>query len=254
MARPELSFGIGERLGVIALIVGVAGVAASVTLPPAIQEQLAQSGLGPILFWVSLGIIVFAVLFFVCDLAAYVLWKMGTGLGVSLAIIGTALIVVGGIVGLVGAFKADSAVKSHAGLIDLTRQLGQTPNNREQLFQALTAKWTQLIETNETVGNPKDRPLIDEQMRQAFAAVAGNAEARQIFAQGPSLIVRLSHNTFLVLNPVTMRASPNLFWKNLPKGVAATVISNSAVGFIVIFTPFTTTISTLPTVFASAEL
>jgi hypothetical protein len=139
-------------------------------------------------------------------------------------------------------------------LVDLAKQLGKNASNREQVFEALTSKWTQLIEASTATGRPADRPIIDEQMRQAFAAVSGNVEARKIFGPSPSLIVLLSYNTFLVLNPVVMRAAPNLIFPKLPTGVQANIIGNSPVGFTVIFTPPTIAITTLPTVFASAEL
>jgi len=128
-ARPELKFGIWERLGVIALIVGVAGVVASLTLPPAVQDQLAHSGLGPILFWGSLAIIFLAVLFFVCDFALFVLTRMGIAIGMALAIIGTTLIIVGAVVGLVGAFRTDSPTKGSEHDTPWVYAVSQTQNN-----------------------------------------------------------------------------------------------------------------------------
>jgi hypothetical protein len=81
----------------------------------------------------------------------------------------------GGIIGLVGAFMTDHAAP-YAEAINLTKQLGQNPSDKEQVFKSLVAKWAQLIEINKVLGKQDQRPLIDEQMRQAFAAVAGNAE------------------------------------------------------------------------------
>lgn len=146
------------------------------------------------------------------------------------------------------------AENSISEIVELAKRLGQNPSNRAQLFQVLTAKWTQLIETNEMVGNPSDHPLIDEKMRQAFAAVSENVEARQIVSTGRSLVVLLNFNTFLVLNPVVMRIAPNITWPDLPHGVTANVINNSPVGFMVVFTPPTIPITRLPSLIASAEL
>jgi len=153
--------------------------------------------------------------------------------------------------GVAARYLADNSISE---IVELAKRLGQNPSDRAQLFQALTAKWTQLIETNEMVGNPSDRPLIDEQMRQAFAAVSENVEARQIVSAGRSLVVLLSFNTFLVLNPVVMRIAPNITWPDLPHGVTANVINNSPVGFMVVFTPPTIPITRLPSLIVSAEL
>lgn len=112
---PNFRFGIWERLAAIALLAGVAGVMASMTLPSSYQEHLAQTGLGIYLFWISVAIIGLSVLFFVCDLALHIALKKGVKLGMALLSIGTVLIVVGFVVGLIGAFKFDeSEEKSRA--------------------------------------------------------------------------------------------------------------------------------------------
>jgi K+/H+ antiporter YhaU regulatory subunit KhtT len=75
-----------------------------------------------------------------------------------------------------------------ATIADIVKQLVQASaqnQNREQLFIALTEKWTQLAEAS----NSSDRPLIDEEMRQAFAAVSKNVEARRISSPSPSIII-----------------------------------------------------------------
>src|ERR1700733_12227447 len=104
----DFRFGIWERLSVAGFIVGVAGLVASGTLPPDLQEALVQSGLGHALFWGSAVIILAAILFFICDLAFYILSKKGVKVGIALASIGTVLIILGALVGLIGAFKIDS--------------------------------------------------------------------------------------------------------------------------------------------------
>jgi hypothetical protein len=110
-SEASFKWGILERLAVAAFVVGVFGVVASVTLPPAYQEALAHTWWGSFLFVGSLVIIALAVAFFIGDLTLYVARKRGVKLGVILVITGTALIVIGGIVGLIGAFQIDHPQK-----------------------------------------------------------------------------------------------------------------------------------------------
>jgi hypothetical protein len=105
--QTEFRFGIIERLTVAAFLAGVAGVVASLTLPPPIQEWLTQTGLGPYLFGASAFVIIVSVFFFFADLALYLLDKRGTTRAMALVVFGTALIVIGSIIGLVGAFRVD---------------------------------------------------------------------------------------------------------------------------------------------------
>jgi hypothetical protein len=107
MGFAGLRFGIIERLGVAAFLVGVAGVVASVTLPPAYQEALSHTWWGAFLFWGSLAVILASVLFFLCDLTLYVLRRRGVKLGTALISIAFVLGVAAAIVGLIGAFKID---------------------------------------------------------------------------------------------------------------------------------------------------
>jgi hypothetical protein len=100
-------FGIIERLTVAAFVAGVAGVAASLSLPAPYQEFLASTGIGPILFLVSVAIIVASILFFLCDLILHICKKMGVREKMALVAIGTVLIVIGSIIGLIGAFRTD---------------------------------------------------------------------------------------------------------------------------------------------------
>jgi hypothetical protein len=99
-------FGIIERLSVAAFIAGVAGVVASMSLPAPYQEFLAKTGFGPYLFWGSMLAIASTVAFFVGDLALYFLNRRSAKLG--LVVLGTAMIIVGGVVGLIGAFRVDN--------------------------------------------------------------------------------------------------------------------------------------------------
>jgi hypothetical protein len=98
-------FGIIERVTVAAFVAGVFGVVASMTLPAPYQEALAKSGLGPYLFWISVGVIALTVVFFIGDLILYFLKKRTVKLGLGMVILGTAMVVIGGMVGLVGAFQ-----------------------------------------------------------------------------------------------------------------------------------------------------
>jgi hypothetical protein len=111
----EFRFGIWERLAGVTFLVSVLAVGASLTLPPSVQENLAQSGLGPVIFWISIVGVLAATLFFICDFAHYILRKLGASVGTALAIIGTALIIIGTSVGLVGAFKTDAELTKSKG-------------------------------------------------------------------------------------------------------------------------------------------
>ena len=109
--RDVFKFGIWERLATTAFIAGVAGLVAGMTLPPAAQEFLTKTGFGHALFYVSMAVIVCAVLFFVVDFTLYVAKKKGLKLGAILTILGTSLIALGVIVGLIGAFIIDHPIK-----------------------------------------------------------------------------------------------------------------------------------------------
>ena len=101
-------FGIIERVTVAAFIAGIFGVVASVTLPAPYQEALAKTGLGPYLFWISVACIAFTVVFFIGDLALYFLKRRRIKLGMAMVMVGTTMVVFGGLVGLIGAFKIDA--------------------------------------------------------------------------------------------------------------------------------------------------
>jgi hypothetical protein len=101
-------FGIGERLGAIGVIVGVAGVVVSVTYPLAYPESGISVETWRLVFWISALVFSASVLFFICDLIFLTLRRSGIKLGTALTIIGTFLIALGGIIGMIGAFKMDA--------------------------------------------------------------------------------------------------------------------------------------------------
>jgi len=87
-------FGIGERISAVGIVIGLFGLVAGVSYPLAFPDA-------------DPAIIGASILFFVSDLALYLLRRVGIPLGTALAIIGTAFIVIGAIVGLIGALKTD---------------------------------------------------------------------------------------------------------------------------------------------------
>lgn len=108
----EFRFGIWERLGIVALLAGVAGILVSIAFPLAYPESpISIEGWRAIL-WVSTFVLGAAVIFFVCDLSVYIASRKGVRLGLVLVSIGTILIIVGAIVGFVGAFKIDHPSKT----------------------------------------------------------------------------------------------------------------------------------------------
>jgi uncharacterized membrane protein len=100
-------FGIGERLAVVGIIFGVGSLAVGLMFPLAYPDAL-----GPVtarhVVWFGTAVIATSLLFVVCEVARYFLMKSGIKLGLSLALIGTFLIVVGGVLGMIGAFKMDA--------------------------------------------------------------------------------------------------------------------------------------------------
>jgi hypothetical protein len=102
-------FGIIERLAVAAFLAGVAGIVATLSLPPAIQEALVQSRWGPYLFWTSLVVVSLTTVFFICDLALYVAVKLGASVEIALVYIGFGLMAAGAVVGTIGAVRMDSS-------------------------------------------------------------------------------------------------------------------------------------------------
>jgi hypothetical protein len=152
-------FGIIERLTVAAFIAGVAGVVASMTLPPPYQEFLAKTGLGPYLFWVSVVVIALTVVFFVGDMILYFLNKRSAKLG--LVMLGTALIIVGGFVGLIGALQVDGERPRTAGAGN------NAPQTLEQLFKADFER-TLRTSSELTVGSPEDATIADKVLIQIY--------------------------------------------------------------------------------------
>ncbi len=100
-----LRFGIGERISAVGIIIGLFGLVAGVSYPLAFPD--ADPAIARYCFEISAVIIGASILFFVSDLALYLLRRVGIPLGTALAIIGTAFIVIGAIVGLIGAMKTD---------------------------------------------------------------------------------------------------------------------------------------------------
>ena len=145
------------------------------------------------------------------------------------------------------------------GLLFLRRKVARQKQEAEKrgeqiaLLSQIVARWARL---QKTVMNPDPTALhaVDDQMRQTLTALLGNVEARAMSSQGDALIIKTGSSAVRVLYPVVMRIAPSVSFPNLPSGVNANLIENSAVGFSVIFIPPTVPIERLPTVVASAEL
>jgi hypothetical protein len=108
--EPRVSkLGIAERLAVVGLVAGVAGVAVSIAFPPAYPESLLSIDGWKIVFWISITILSISVLFGLSDIAVHVALRRGVELGTVLVLIGTIFIAIGIIIGLIGAFKMDNS-------------------------------------------------------------------------------------------------------------------------------------------------
>jgi hypothetical protein len=150
----ESSFRIGlwERLGVAAFAAGVAGVAISVAYPFAYPESTVSIETWRLIFWTSTFVLAASVLFFICDLVLHILIRRGVKLGLALASIGTALIIVGAIVGLLGAFTMDKPAPAGGApqLPDVTLKFVYTTRPAVMLINdsnkiAKEIKWTVVL-------------------------------------------------------------------------------------------------------------
>jgi hypothetical protein len=103
-------FGIGERLGAVGIVLGASGVVVGVMFPLAYPDAFSPSAARSI-FWVGATLISASVLFFICDLARYILIRKGVAPGMTLISIGFSLMALGAFVGTIGAMNEDGFVK-----------------------------------------------------------------------------------------------------------------------------------------------
>jgi hypothetical protein len=108
--EPTFRFGIGERLGAVGIVLGAGGVVVGVMFPLAYPDAFSPSA-ARFIFWVGATLISASVLFFICDLARYILIKKGVAPGMTLISIGFSLMALGAFVGTIGAMKEDGFVK-----------------------------------------------------------------------------------------------------------------------------------------------
>ena len=101
-------FGVWERLAVTAFLASIAGVVVSVAYPLAYPASAISIETWRVILWTSIVVLGGTILFFLCDLGVQIALRRGIKLGTVLASIGTALIIIGAIVGLVGAFRIDN--------------------------------------------------------------------------------------------------------------------------------------------------
>jgi hypothetical protein len=108
----NFKFGFGERLALAGIIIGVAGAAASWVVPQSLPEWLLEAGIQPDYIFIACVVLVAcAVVFFLIDFSVYLLAKFGVRRAMALVIVGTAFIILGGVIGMYGAFKTDHPSK-----------------------------------------------------------------------------------------------------------------------------------------------
>jgi hypothetical protein len=164
-------FGFFERLAVVGIVIGVAGAIASWVVPLSLVEWLVDQGIQPdYLFAGSVLLIAFAVVIFLIDFSIFLLAKRGVRRAMALVIVGTAFIILGGIIGMYGAFTTDHPGKPR-------ETSGPRPTLKVGFGQRdISIRWPDADIFPHTEGDQLPRPPLTLKIRNVGALKAVDVE------------------------------------------------------------------------------